>query len=131
MTHKFVCNSDTAVVQTTKGKVRGYQYDDLYIFKGVPYAKAKRFHAPKPLKAWEGVFEALSYGYVCPMLELPNPKGDLYAPHRYWPGDENCQNLNIWTPGLDDKKRPVLVWLHGGGLKQARLSPICPMREAV
>ena len=39
------------------------------------------------------------------------------VPHRYWLMDEHCQNLNIWTPGLDDQKRPVLVWLHGGGFE--------------
>ena len=43
------------------------------------------------------------------------PGGELYVSHRYWPMDEDCLNLNVWTPGLDDQKRPVLVWLHGGG----------------
>lgn len=115
MAHKFVCSPDTAVVETEKGKVRGYQYDDLYIFKGIPYAKARRFHAPEPADSWEGVFHATNYGYVCPLLEIPKPGGELYAPHRYWVMNEDCQNLNIWTPGLDDGKRAVLVWLHGGG----------------
>jgi para-nitrobenzyl esterase len=43
------------------------------------------------------------------------PRGELYVPHRYWPMDEDCLNLNVWTPGTDGGKRPVMVWLHGGG----------------
>ena len=42
------------------------------------------------------------------------PRGGC-MPHRYWPMDENCLNLNVWTPGSDGEGRPVLVWLHGGG----------------
>lgn len=38
-------------------------------------------------------------------------------PHRYWVMDEDCLNLNVWTPQLDEKKRPVMVWLHGGGFE--------------
>ena len=38
------------------------------------------------------------------------------VPHRYWPQDEHCQSLNIWTNKLDpEAKKPVLVWFHGGG----------------
>lgn len=115
MERKFVYDRETAVVQTDKGKVRGYFYDSMYIFKGIPYAKAERFHAPKPVEAWEGVLETVSYGYVCPLLEMPKPMGELLVPHRYWVMNEDCQNLNVWTPGLDGEKRPVMVWLHGGG----------------
>lgn len=42
-------------------------------------------------------------------------------PHRYWPMSENCQNLNVWTPACDDAKRPVMLWLHGGGKVTALL----------
>lgn len=115
MEKKFIYNEHTAVVDTEKGKVRGYFYDDMYIFKGIPYAKAKRFHAPEPVEPWEGVFQAISYGCVCPLLDLPKPQGELMVPHRFWVMDEDCQNLNIWSPGLDGEKRPVMVWLHGGG----------------
>ena len=115
MTHSFTYNPQTAIVETDKGKVRGYVYDDIHIFKGIPYAKAKRFHAPEPMEAWDDVLDATSYGYVCPLLEVSKPNGELTVPHRYWPMHEDCQNLNVWTPGCDDGKRPVLVWLHGGG----------------
>ncbi|MBQ3705183.1 MAG: carboxylesterase/lipase family protein [Clostridia bacterium] len=115
MKHTFQWDSGTALVKTSRGLVRGYRQNGLSIFKGIPYAKAKRFHAPEPVEKWDGVFDASSYGYVCPLLTNERPSGELYVPHRYWPMDEDCLNLNLWTPGLDDKKRPVLVWLHGGG----------------
>ena len=115
MTHSFRRNGRTALVQTAQGEVRGYEYDGLRIFKGIPYAKARRFHAPEPAEPWQGVFDASNYGYVCPLLTNEPPRGELYVPHRFWPMDENCLNLNIWTPGTDGAKRPVLVWLHGGG----------------
>ena len=115
MKHTFRCDGATALVKTTRGLVKGYAYDGLDIFKGIPYAKAKRFHAPEPVDTWEGVFDAASYGYVCPLMTNDRPGGELYVPHRFWPMDEDCLNLNLWTPGLDGEKRPVLVWLHGGG----------------
>ncbi|MBQ9210638.1 MAG: carboxylesterase/lipase family protein [Clostridia bacterium] len=113
--HQFQHDTSTALVTTAKGKIQGYRHDGLSIFKGIPYAKAARFHAPQPLEPWEGVLDACSYGYVCPLLSNDAPRGELYVPHRFWPMDENCQNLNIWTPDTDEAKRPVLVWLHGGG----------------
>ena len=56
-----------------------------------------------------------SYGCVCPLLSIDKPSGELRVPHRYWVQDEDCLNLNIWTPACDAQKRPVMVWLHGGG----------------
>ncbi len=116
MGHSFE-RSDRTVVSTARGKIRGYLHDGLLIYKGIPYAKAARFHAPRPVEPWDGVMDACSYGYVCPLLTNDRPAGELYVPHRFWPMDEDCQNLNIWTPGADDAKRPVLVWLHGGGYR--------------
>lgn len=110
----FRYDSSTAVVGTTRGTVRGYELGGLSIFKGIPYAKAKRFHRPEPYR-WEGVLDATSYGFTCPLMDMGVPNGEIMVPHRYWIMNEDCQNLNIWTPGLDDKKRPVMVWLHGGG----------------
>ena len=115
MAKTFQFDYNVAVAETTKGKVRGYYYNDMYIFKGIPYAKAKRFHAPEPVEAWEGVMDTNSFGHVCPLLEMPKPNGEVAVPHRYWIMNEDCQNLNIWTTALDGSKRPVMVWLHGGG----------------
>ena len=117
MQNVFRCDASTALAKTRQGTVKGYTFAGLTIFKGIPYARARRFHAPEPLEPWEGVREANSYGYVCPLLGFDRPQGELRTPHRYWPMDEDCLNLNLWTPGLDGKKRPVLFWLHGGGFE--------------
>lgn len=107
---------DVPVVETKAGKLKGYGVDDVYIFKGVPYARAGRFQMPREPESWEGIKEASPYGFVCPLLSQETPKGELLVPHRYWPQNEHCQNLNIWTKSLSSQaKKPVLVWLHGGG----------------
>lgn len=106
---------NTPVLETTSGKLKGFYYDGIYTFRGIPYAEAKRFHQPMP-SHWEGVKDATSYGFVCPLLQQDTPSAELLVPHRYWPMDENCQNLNIWTDSLDESaKKPVIVWIHGGG----------------
>ncbi len=106
---------EVPVLQTTSGKLKGYFYDGEYIFKGVPYAHADRFQMPEEAK-WDDVKAAMSYGFVCPLMVQDTPSVELMVPHRYWPQDEHCQSLNIWTTTLDEKaKKPVVVWLHGGG----------------
>lgn len=106
---------DVPVLETTSGKLKGYCYDGAFIFKGIPYAYADRFQMPVKAE-WEGVKDATSYGFVCPLMSQDTPSAELLVPHRYWPQDEHCQNLNIWTNTLDEKKKnPVVVWLHGGG----------------
>ena len=103
-------------VQTKSGLIKGYAFDGVHIFKGIPYAQARRFQMPTEVEPWEGVREATSYGFVSPLLKQDTPSVEIMIPHRYWPEDENCQNLNIWTKSLDrEAKRPVLVWFHGGG----------------
>lgn len=105
---------DVPVIETASGKLKGYFCDGAYIFKGIPYAWADRFQMPVPYK-WEGVKNVCSYGFVCPLMKQDTPNGELQVPHRYWPMDEHCQNLNIWTKTLDgSEKKPVIVWLHGG-----------------
>ncbi len=115
MQSTFERSAGAAQVTVSRGKIQGYRHQGLSIFKGIPYATAARFHAPEPVKPWDGVLDACSYGYVCPLMTNDRPRGELYVPHRYWPMDEDCLNLNIWTPAPDGAKRPVLVWLHGGG----------------
>lgn len=116
MAKNFYCDERT-VVNTNHGNVQGYYTDGLYIFKGIPYAKAERFCAPEYPDYSEKTIDATSYGCVCPLLSLGKPNGELNVPHRYWIQDEDCLNLNVWTKGLDEKKRPVVVWLHGGGFE--------------
>ena len=116
MAKKFVCTPTFPVAETKAGKLRGFQWDTTFVFQGVHYAEADRFQAPRPVEPWEGIRDALSYGFVCPLLHQETPNGEVLVPHRYWPMDEHCQNLNIWTQSLDPQaKKPVLVWLHGGG----------------
>lgn len=118
MAKQFLCSLDAPIVETVSGKVRGFQVDGTYTFHGIPYAKAKRFQMPEPFPSWKdrGVYDAHSYGFVCPMLDRETAWGEICVPHRYWPKDENCQYLNVWTQSLDETaKRPVMVWFHGGG----------------
>ena len=117
MLKPFVFDRDKNIVETVYGKVRGFQYDGIYVFEGIPYAEAERFHAPHPPKKWEKVHDCSVYGCVSPLLHFTPPSGDhLLIPHRYWVQGENCQNLNVWTASINsDERKPVLVWIHGGG----------------
>lgn len=113
---EFVCTEDVPVVQTDKGKVRGYMIDGTYTFRGIRYARAKRFMPPEPVEEWDGIIDAHDYGYICPEPGRPEPYQDFLLPRRHWPDSEDCQYLNIWTQSLTtDARRPVMVWLHGGG----------------
>ena len=115
MAKKFICTSTEPVVDTKYGKLRGFQLGEIYHFYGIKYANAKRFKMPVEVEPWDGIRDALSYGYVAPLMEKEEPEGDLLMPHRCWPQDENCQYLNIWTPSIEkDAKKPVMIWIHGG-----------------
>ena len=101
---------DIAVADTQSGKVQGYISNGIYTYHGIPYAQAdERFVEAHEVEPWEGVRMAFDYGPISPQEATGNiPGGDNM--------DNNCQNLNIWTPGIQDEgKRPVMVWLHGGG----------------
>ena len=116
MARQFVCSKTEPIVQTAKGKLRGFLLDGTYTFHGIKYAKAKRFKMPEEIEPWEGVRDALSYGFVCPLLKGEIPWGEIMIPHRYWPVSEDCLSLNIWTQSIrPDAKKPVMVWFHGGG----------------
>lgn len=111
-----------AVATLKDGLLQGYISNGIYTYKGVQYATAERFMPPRKVAPWDGVKMAVNYGSVAP--QLTDKANDIFPPHWYWPHwearnlaqGEDCQNLNIWTPALNDnKKRPVMVWLHGGG----------------
>ena len=113
---EFICRPDYPVADTLKGKIRGYKYDGVFIFRGIRYAEAERFCMPKPVKAWKGIKDATNYGLNCPVLNEPVPESEIIIPHRFWPVSEHCQYLNIWTPALDPgAKKAVMFWMHGGG----------------
>ncbi len=116
LTKQVVCTYDDPVAETRQGRLRGVKIDSTYIFRGVKYADAKRFHMPEPVQPWEGIREAFQFGHVCCELNTPIPHDQYTVPHYFFPQSEDCQYLNIWTQSLDKtKKRPVMVWMHGGG----------------
>ncbi|WP_026998231.1 carboxylesterase/lipase family protein [Flectobacillus major] len=114
----IIANAKTAVVATDLGKVRGYIHNNTFTYKGIPYAQSERFMPPSKPKAWTDVRSSMTYGPVCPTDPTTSVFDVLeFAFNHNWGyTNENCQTLNVWTPGINDqKKRPVMVWLHGGG----------------
>lgn len=113
----------TEVAQTSNGPVRGYVEDSLDVFKGLRYGAPptghSRFKPPSRPAAWTEPADATAYG--APAIQSGLAPGE----RRTSPGDppapdepassEDCLFLNVWTPGLDAARRPVMVWLHGGG----------------
>src|SRR5271165_30803 len=103
--------TDELVVRMTAGDLRGAHENGVAVFRGVPYAAAARFAPPQPVSAWQGVHDARRDGPIAPQgrSRLAHVMGDFERPQA-----EDCLTLNIWTPAADTKKRPVLVWIHGG-----------------
>src|SRR5277367_262999 len=108
-----------SVANTTSGKIRGVvQENKVNAFRGIPYGAptggANRFMPPVKPEAWAGIKETIAWGPEAPQgphTEIPEvaatiPKQTI---------SEDCLHLNVWTNGLDARKRPVMVWLHGGG----------------
>ena len=114
--NQFVFDPVKPIVETKFGKLRGVTYGDVNIFMGVKYAEAKRFHMPVEQQPWEGVKNAYVYGPVTHQMMPPNPPSYYRGLHMLRKEGEDCQNLNIWAPKTENgEKKPVLVWMHGGG----------------
>lgn len=117
----LIINSATkaSTTSTKYGDVCGYIYRGVYTYKGIPYAQAKRFEVPQPPKIWIGIRSCRTYGPSAPQPKTNRWDNDASAFFYLWyegRQSEDCLRLNIWTKGINDgKKRPVLVWLHGGG----------------
>ena len=112
------------VVEIASGRLRGVHAARVYAFKGVPYgastAGRNRFLPPQPPPPWSGVRDAHDYaGHAPQSPNRPKRRPELetiLGPADATPEGEDCLTLNLWTPGLGDRaKRPVMVWLHGGG----------------
>lgn len=99
----------STVVATRYGKVGGMKVGNVYCWKGVPYARPPlgrlRFRPPEPPEPWSGVRDATKFGPSAPQTWDTDGV----------PQSEDCLYLNIWSPGADNRRRPVMVWFHGGG----------------
>ncbi len=106
-------------VRTSKGELEGAKEGDLFVFRGIPFASPPlgrlRFRAPREVEAWKGVRDATSFRARA--VQIPNEalESILGRPEGLPPVGEDCLSLNVWTRALDDKRRPVMVWVHGGG----------------
>lgn len=118
----IIASDSHAVVETAAGKVRGFTRNGIVTFRGIPYGasteSARRFLPPVKAAPWTGVRSTMFWGPVSPQSVGP-PSSDENA--WFWEADdgrqsEDCLRLNVWTPALkDNRKRPVMVWFHGGG----------------
>lgn len=101
-------NNQAPVVKTTSGEVSGSFNDNVYAFKGIPYAKAERFMPAQDPDAWEGVRVCNNFGPVARQVVPWYPDSVQ--------NEKELFTVNVWTRGIKDgRKRPVMVWLHGGG----------------
>lgn len=104
--------NNKAIVETEKGTIRGSYEERIYQYLGIPYAQVKEHFVPsEEVDSWDGTLDATECGPI-------SPQGAILgmAAGSQEGTDNNCQNLNIWTPGIeDDQKRAVMVWFHGGG----------------
>src|SRR5512140_2440538 len=112
-----------AIAETTNGKVRGFIHKDIYNFLGIPYGAntegKNRFMPPQKPAPWTDIYPAVYWPNAAPQL-LENFYANRYLAFTdYWHYDdvsENCLGINVWTPGYNDNtKRPVILWIHGGG----------------
>ena len=110
-----------STVSTKSGPVAGYIDDGVFIYKGIPYAKAERFMPPTDPDPWTDVRPSRAYGPTCPQDKRTGWYSDDQAFAMHWDDgfpDEDCLRVNVWTAGINDgAKRPVMVWMHGGGFR--------------
>jgi len=113
-----------AIAETTNGKVRGFIHKDIYNFLGIPYGAnttgKNRFMPPQKPEPWTDIYPAVYWPNAAPQLTENFFSRDRYLAFTdYWHYDdisENCLGINVWTPGYNDNiKRPVMLWIHGGG----------------
>src|SRR5688572_11111892 len=106
-------DAEPVIVDTSAGKVRGVVNREVNTFKGIPYgastAGKNRFMPPVKIRPWSGTRDATTFGPTAPQAELAPGSPDA---------GEDCLVLNVFTPQVGDRqRRPVMVWLHGGGFR--------------
>jgi para-nitrobenzyl esterase len=122
---QLLIGDDIAIADTKYGKVQGFILRDIYNFRGIPYGAnttgENRFMPPKEPDPWNETYQALWWGNSAPQDMNNRYANTIFSFSDHWNYDdvsEDCLKLNVWTQGLaDGKKRPVLVWLHGGGYR--------------
>jgi para-nitrobenzyl esterase len=103
------------IAATRSGKIEGIEQDGILVFRGIPFAApptgARRFRPPVREDAWDGVRDATTFGPESAQADLPIAMmlGGTNAG-----SSEDGLYLNVWTPACDDRRRPVMVWIHGG-----------------
>lgn len=130
MANYATVTENSPIVQTVFGTVRGENRGGVAIFRGIPYTGRldgeNRFLPPTPAESWEGVRDCTKNGPIAVQFGTSiSGSGDFGV---YFSGrkpelfncdsevqDENCAVLNVLTPGIDEKKRAVVVYIHGGG----------------
>jgi para-nitrobenzyl esterase len=99
------------ITETKLGKIAGIDRDGVIAFRGIRYARApvgeQRFKPPVPVKPWSDVYDATRFGDAAPQLQADEGPQETIS--------EDCLVLNVYTRGLDDARRPVMFWIHGGG----------------
>jgi para-nitrobenzyl esterase len=110
----------TSTVSTTAGALVGRAtVDGGAEFRGIPYAAApvgeRRFSAPAPVEPWQDARDATEFG-AASVQATGGPMANVFGAGDL-PVDEDCLTLAVWTPGLDDARRPVMVWIHGGAFR--------------
>jgi para-nitrobenzyl esterase len=120
---RSVWAAEYVTADTASGRVRGMDAEGIKIFKGIPYgagtAGRNRFMPPRNPAKWTGVRDALEFGRSAPQTEPGSRRSTsaLAVAAAGLPAEsEDCLVLNVWTPSLNDsRRRPVMLWCHGGG----------------